>query len=101
MNATATYNSTNVPGTFTYTPASGTVLNAGPAQNAFRHLHAHGYEQLPARQHERSNQRAEAPLTITANNTNKVYGAAVPAFTASYSGFVNGDTASSLTTPVH
>ena len=38
-------------------------------------------------------------MTITAVNTNKVYGAAVPALTASYSGFVNGDTASSLTTP--
>ena len=32
-------------------------------------------------------------------NTNKLYGAAVPALTASYSGFVNGDTAGSLTTP--
>ena len=41
-----------------------------------------------------------AALTITANNTNKVYGATLPVFTANYSGFVNGDTASSLTTPV-
>jgi len=30
--ATATYNSTNVPGTFTYTPPAGTLLNAGPGQ---------------------------------------------------------------------
>jgi hypothetical protein len=36
----------------------------------------------------------QAPLTVTANHTNRVYGAANPAFTASYSGFVNGDTAS-------
>ena len=41
-----------------------------------------------------------AVLTITANNTNKVYGASLPAFTASYSGFVNGDTFASLDTPV-
>ena len=34
-----------------------------------------------------------APLTVTANNTNRVYGAANPSFTASYSGFVNGETA--------
>jgi hypothetical protein len=40
-----------------------------------------------------------APLTITANNQSKVYGAALPSLTASYSGFVNGDTAASLTTP--
>ena len=39
-----------------------------------------------------------APLTITANNQTKVYGAALPTLTASYSGFVNGDTAASLTT---
>jgi hypothetical protein len=38
-------------------------------------------------------------LTITANNQNKVYGAALPALTVGYSGFVNGDTAASLTTP--
>ena len=38
-----------------------------------------------------------APLVITANNASKVYGAALPTFTASYSGFVNGDTAASLT----
>ncbi len=40
-----------------------------------------------------------APLTITAASASKVYGAALPALTARYSGFVNGDTASSLTTP--
>ena len=39
-----------------------------------------------------------AALTITANNQTKVYGAALPTLTASYSGFVNGDTAASLTT---
>ncbi len=35
-----------------------------------------------------------APLTVTAGNTNRIYGAANPAFIASYSGFVNGDTGS-------
>src|SRR6185312_5984686 len=37
-------------------------------------------------------------LTITANNKNKVYGAANPVLTVSYTGFVNGDTKTSLTT---
>jgi hypothetical protein len=37
-----------------------------------------------------------APLTITANNASKVYGAALPALTASYTGFVNGESAASL-----
>ena len=39
-----------------------------------------------------------AGLTITADNQTKVYGAVLPALTASYSGFVNGDTSASLTT---
>ena len=41
-----------------------------------------------------------AALTITADDKSKVYGAALPTLTASYSGFVNGDDASSLTSPV-
>ena len=40
-----------------------------------------------------------AGLTITANNQSKAYGAALPGLTVGYSGFVNGDTAGSLTTP--
>ena len=40
-----------------------------------------------------------APLTITASSQTMVYGSAVPALSASYSGFVNDDGASSLTTP--
>ena len=40
-----------------------------------------------------------ASLTITANNATKVYGAALPVLSASFSGLVNGDTAASLTTP--
>ena len=42
-----------------------------------------------------------AALTITADNQSKVYGAALPALTASYSGFVNGDTAASLDHAAH
>src|SRR5207253_1712193 len=46
-----------------------------------------------------------AVVTVTANNASRAYGVANPTFTASYSGFVNGDTAAvvsgspSLTTP--
>ena len=36
-------------------------------------------------------------MTISANPQTKVYGAALPTFTASYSGFVNGDNSNSLT----
>ena len=40
-----------------------------------------------------------AAVTVTATNQTKAYGAANPALTVSYSGFVNGDTVASLTTP--
>ena len=38
-----------------------------------------------------------APLTITADDKTKVYGAADPTFTASFDGLVNGDTKADLT----
>jgi hypothetical protein len=41
-----------------------------------------------------------APLTITANDAQKVYGAALPTFSAKYDGFVNNEDAAVLTTPV-
>jgi gliding motility-associated-like protein len=41
-----------------------------------------------------------ATLAITVDAQTKVYGTTNPALTASYSGFVNGDTPASLTTPV-
>ena len=39
-----------------------------------------------------------ASLTISADSQTMVYGAALPTLTASYAGFVNGDTSASLTT---
>ncbi len=41
----------------------------------------------------------QAPLVITVSSASKVYGAALPGFSATYKTFVNGDTAVSLTTP--
>ncbi len=38
-----------------------------------------------------------APLTIRADDKSKVYGGALPLLTASYSGFVNGETSDTLT----
>src|SRR5207302_2042160 len=38
------------------------------------------------------------PLAITADNKSMVYGSTLPGLTASYAGFVNGDTFDSLTT---
>jgi len=40
-----------------------------------------------------------APLSIAASSDSMTYGGSVPTITASYSGFVNGDSAATLTTP--
>ena len=40
-----------------------------------------------------------APLSIAASSGTMTYGGTVPTITPSYSGFVNGDSAASLTTP--
>lgn len=42
---------------------------------------------------------SKRPLTITANNQQRVYGDEDPTFTLSYSGFVNGDSESKITLP--
>jgi len=100
LNATATYGSTNVPGTFTYSSPAGTVLDVATNQTLSVMFTPHDTNSfLPVTANVTINV-SPAPLIITANNTNNVYGAALPAFTASYSGFVNGDTAASLSTPV-
>ena len=96
LSATATYNSTNVPGTLTYSSPSGTILTAGSNQAlsvTFTPSNTNNFLPVTASV---ALTVLPAPLTITANNTNKVYGAALPQLTASYSGFVNGDTTNNL-----
>jgi len=100
LNATVVYNSTNVPGTFSYTPPLGTVLNAGSNQTLSVTFTPEDTNTFLSLNKNVTITVQKAPLTITADNTNKVYGDALPGFTASYSGFVNGDTEASLTSPV-
>jgi subtilisin-like proprotein convertase family protein len=100
LNATATYNSTNVPGTLTYSSPAGTYLNAASNQTlsvTFTPADANSF--LPVSTSVALNV-SPAPLTITANDANMFYGTTLPVFTASYSGFVNGDTAGNLATQV-
>jgi hypothetical protein len=96
LNATATYGSTNVPGTFTYSPTLGTVLNAGSNQTltvTFTPSNTNSF--LPVTTTAAINV-TPAPLTIAANNTSKTYGDPVPTFSAAYTGFVNGDGTNNL-----
>lgn len=100
LNATATYNGTNVPGTFTYSPPAGTVLNAGSGQTLSLTFTPSNSTSFLSASTSVAINVSKAPLTITAVDKSKTYGAALPTFTASYSGFVNGDDSSSLDTPV-
>jgi hypothetical protein len=89
----------NVPGSFAYNPAAGAVLPAGSAQVltvTFTPANTNNYNGATATV---TMSVLAAPLTITANNASKIYGAALPVFTASYAGFVNGNTLANLTTP--
>ena len=87
LNATA-----DVDGTFVYTPALGTVLNVGNAQElsvAFTPTDTLNYE------NETDDvliNITKASLTVTAENKSKEYLATDPALTYTNSGLVNGDT---------
>jgi subtilisin-like proprotein convertase family protein len=88
--------SSPVPGTFAYSPAAGAVLNAGgnlALSVTFRPTDTNSYASVTTNV---SINVLKKALTITALNTNEVYGAPVPALTASYSGFVNGNTTNAL-----
>jgi hypothetical protein len=93
LNATST-----VPGTFTYDPPPGTILAAGNGQSlsvAFTPDDTTNH--APVTTNVFINV-LKKNLTITAVNKAKVYAAPLPALTATYSGFVNGDTPASLDT---
>jgi type IV secretory pathway protease TraF len=95
LSATQLKATASVPGTFVYTPAAGTVLGAGSQTLSvtFTPTDTTDYETASATVILTVN---KAVLTVTANNALKAYGTANPAFTASYSGFQNGDTAAVL-----
>jgi len=91
LNATA-----SVPGTFTYAPPAGTrpAAGSGIALSAtFVPADAVNYLNVTTN---RSMDVLPAPLTISAVNASKVFGASLPVFTAAGSGFVNGDSMASL-----
>lgn len=94
LNATS-----SVPGTFTYNPPAGTVLNAG-----LHHLSVTFTPDDSTKYESATTNVAitvlRKALTITANNASKIFGAPMPGFTATFNGFVNGDTPASLDSPV-
>ena len=87
-------------GIFVYSPPLGTVLNAGNAQSlSVTFTPGDTANFVPFSTNVTINV-LKRPLAITAVGTNKIYGAALPTFTASYTGFIGGDTPANSTTPV-
>jgi mono/diheme cytochrome c family protein len=90
----------NVSGTFSYNPAVGTILQAGPGQRlsvTFVPQDSETYNTVSTNVPLDVN---EAPLTITAEDKIRLYGQTNPPLTARYNGFVNGDDPTRLSTPV-
>ncbi len=98
LNAAVTYASTNVNGSFSYSPPAGTILNAGSGQTlSVTFTPADTASFLPVSRSVTLNVQ-QAPLTITATSFTKLFGEALPTFTVSYAGFVLGQGPANLTT---
>ena len=96
LNATVTYNSTPLPGTYAYLPPVGTVLNAGSNQILSLVFTPDDASQFNLITNSVAINVQKAPLTITADDITTVYGAALPTFSATYSGFVLGEDTNNL-----
>jgi Bacterial Ig-like domain (group 3)/MBG domain (YGX type)/SdrD B-like domain len=98
LNANDTVVGPAAAGALTYTPATGTVLNAGSNQTLTVNAAA-TTDYNPSSKNVSINVSA-APLSVAVDNQTMVYGSAVPALTGTLSGVVNGDniTASYSTT---
>jgi len=91
LDATASFGGSAVAGTFTYTPAAGTVPNAGQDQVL-------AVSFMPSDTADFNNTTASAlinvapaPLMVTADSARIVAGQALPTFTAHFAGFVRGE----------
>jgi len=87
----------SAPGKLVYTPAMGTALAAGTQTLSvtFTPTNTSGYASVTATV---KLTVSKAELTVTANNQSIKQGSKIPALTAVYSGFVNGDTAAKALT---
>ncbi|MFM9840233.1 MAG: MBG domain-containing protein, partial [Cyclobacteriaceae bacterium] len=91
--------SSNVPGSFVYSPLIGTVLNSGVNQilsTTFTPTDQVAYNIVTVIVQLTVN---KAPLTATAVNASKLYGQPNPSLVINYSGFVNGETPSAIAEP--
>ncbi|MGY8652574.1 MAG: FG-GAP-like repeat-containing protein [Verrucomicrobiia bacterium] len=95
LNATA-----NIAGSFNYNPPLGTILNAGAGQILRVTFTPQDFVNYNAVAAQTSINLGPANLIVRADNKSRAFNAPEPAFTATFLGFVNGDTAANLTQPV-
>ncbi|HEX3426009.1 MAG TPA: MBG domain-containing protein [Acidimicrobiales bacterium] len=84
-----------VAGTFAYSPTAGTVLHAGPQSlsTTFTPADSVDFDTATAKV---AVTVTAAPLTVTADDASRPFGAPDPAFAVSYQGLVNNDGPASL-----
>jgi hypothetical protein len=87
----------SVPGTCAYSPAAGSVLAAGARTLTVNCTPADTFNYSTPAAVSVSLTVAKTPLTIAASSPTVAYHSAVPLITPTYTGFVNGETSSSLT----
>ena len=82
---------TNVPGTYVYTPVSGTILPAGTQALSVTFTPSDSTDNYPANKTVYLTVNKQ-PLVVTANSETAVYGTTIPPYTYTMTGFINGDT---------
>jgi N-acetylneuraminic acid mutarotase len=92
VDATQLDASASIPGSFAYSPAAGVVLHAGGGQVLSVLFTPGDTAHYSSVTQSVVLNVTPAQLSVTADDQSKVYGAALPPLTASYAGFVNGDT---------
>jgi sugar lactone lactonase YvrE len=109
LNATATNGASSVPGSISYTAqlngggtatpvTTATVLGAGTYTLSVSFTPTDTSNFNPPSSVQVTLIVDKAPLTVTAANASRAYGAANPTFTATITGFVNGDSQATATT---
>ncbi len=96
LGATQLNASSTVAGSFAYAPAAGTVLAAGSNQPLSATFTPADPANYVGGSVATTITVAPAPLVVLALNASKPFGAPLPAFSGSATGFVNGDTLASL-----
>ncbi len=99
LNAVATVDGAAISGTYFYTPSAGAVLGAGNHQLSVTFT-PDNLAQYSSTSRTIPLNVVPAPLLVRADDKSVVAGGPLPSLTATYSGFVNGETASSLTQPI-